>query len=220
MLYLLLSVLGLVLLIVVGKHYNRIDWGHGWVNILDGCLRWYCKTFHQLRGEDLQLPQQGAAIVVCNHISGLDPLLLLAHTRRPLRFLIAREEYERFYLKPLFRAVGCIPVDRSGRPDTALRYALKALEQGEVVAIFPQGRIALRGEKTVPLKGGAVSLAKKSRSLIYPARISGVSGHGFTLLALFIPSLARLQAFAPVDVSHKEIDEGIETLAQLLDQSH
>ena len=79
----------------------------------------------------IPLPETGAAIVVCNHISGLDPLVLIAATPRPLRFLIAREEYERFGLQWLFRLGKCIPVERDKRPELAMRAALRAIENGE-----------------------------------------------------------------------------------------
>ncbi len=56
-------------------------------------------------------------MVVANHISGLDPLLMAAASRRSLHFMIAREQYERFGLKWLFRMAGCIPVDRERAPE-------------------------------------------------------------------------------------------------------
>jgi len=74
---------------------------------------------------------------VSNHVSGLDPLLLIAATRRPLRFVIAREEYERWGLRWLLHAVGCIPIARGRNPRSALSAARAALEAGEVVALFP-----------------------------------------------------------------------------------
>jgi 1-acyl-sn-glycerol-3-phosphate acyltransferase len=64
-------------------------------------------------------------------MSSLDPFLLLTACKRPLRFLVASEEYERPILNWLFIASGCIPVDRVGRPEKALREAFRALQQCE-----------------------------------------------------------------------------------------
>ena len=94
----------------------------------------------------LPLPRSGPAIVVANHVSGLDPLLLVSASRRPLRFIVAREQYRRPELKWLLRAMGCIPVDRERQPQKALRHALRSLREGEVVALFPEGRIHLPGD--------------------------------------------------------------------------
>ncbi|MGD2083234.1 MAG: 1-acyl-sn-glycerol-3-phosphate acyltransferase, partial [Chromatiales bacterium] len=74
---------------------NLTDWGSGWLNLLDGVNRLFCRYYHRMNDVVLPLPAEGAAIVVANHVSGLDPLLLIAASRRPLRFLIAREQFER-----------------------------------------------------------------------------------------------------------------------------
>ncbi len=212
-----LLLLALSLLLLWGaKRANEVDWGHRWVNVIDGGLRLFCRYYHGLRGDTLSLPPSGPAIVVANHISGLDPLLLIAASRRPLRFMIAREEYERFGLQWLFRAVGCIPVDRSNRPDLALREALKALEDGEVVALFPHGRIIRKRRHGRPLKAGAVRLAARSGAAIYPAYLDGVLGRGLTLLSLPLPSRARLTSFASFHCQEERREQCLEYLAQLL----
>jgi 1-acyl-sn-glycerol-3-phosphate acyltransferase len=64
--------------------------------------------------------------------------LIVAACRKPIRFMIAKEEYERFGLQWLFRAAGCIPVARSGRVEIAFRATLAALNNAEVVVLFPK----------------------------------------------------------------------------------
>ncbi len=95
---------------------NGANWGSRWLNRLDGLNRILCRRFHHLRHDPLKLPARGGALVASNHISGLDPLLLIAASPRPLRFLIAREEYERWWLRWLLSAVGCIPIERTRDP--------------------------------------------------------------------------------------------------------
>ena len=98
---------------------NVADWGNRWINRLDGLNRLFCRHFHRLGRQNIPLPAHGGVLVVSNHVSGLDPLLLIAASPRPLRFLIAREEYGRWWLTWLFRASGCIPVERSRNPRAA-----------------------------------------------------------------------------------------------------
>jgi len=133
--------------------------------VIDGWLRLFCRYYHRLEYEPLPLPERGPALVASNHLSGLDPLLLITASKRPLRFLIAQEEYHRFGLNWLFRAAGCIPVDRKGRPEKALRRAREALQRGEVVALFPHGRMGIHGERLVL---GALAIRSRVRLKSFP----------------------------------------------------
>jgi 1-acyl-sn-glycerol-3-phosphate acyltransferase len=181
--------LPLVLLPYIGYRAAKVDWQLKGINWVDGLIRLLCKHVHGLNEtQQIPLPATGSAIVVANHISGLDPLLLISACRRPLRFLIAREEFERPGLNWLFKASGCIPVDRSGRPEKALRQALRALEQGEVIVLFPHGKIHLDTDPPLKIKGGVARLAAWSRAPIYPVRIEGVKGLGKVALAPLLPS--------------------------------
>lgn len=195
---------------------SRADWDRPGLNALDGLNRIFCRRFHRLRTMHLPLPSHGPALVVANHISGLDPLLMIAVCHRPLRFLIAREQYERFGLRWLFRAVGCIPVERGGNTKPALAAARKALQRGEVVALFPQGRIQLADEPPIRLKPGIVHLAKFSGAPVYPLYIDGISGAGHTIAAVFRRSRARLTVFAPLYYADDEPERMLETLTRQL----
>ena len=180
------------------RAHEGTDWGRPWLNRLDGINRWWCKHFHRLHGERLPLPPSGPVLVVANHVSGVDPLLMIAASNRPLRFIIAREQYERWYLRGLFRAIGCIPIGRRGGHRDALAAARAALAAGEVVALFPSGGITHREEEVVALKPGVAILAEQSGAPVIPVRIDGVGGHGFTVAAVFIRSRARLKAHPPM----------------------
>ena len=198
-----------------GLQRNHANWGAPWLNVVDGWIRLFCRRYHRVNFAFLNLPSHGGAIVVANHVSGLDPLLVIAASLRPVRFLIAREQYERFGLRWLFRAVGCIPVDRGQRPERALRAALRALQQGEVVVLFPQGGIHV-GDSPAELKGGVVKLAHKSHCLIYPLHIDGVRGAGHTLLAVLLRSRVQLRVFSPVSCLRIEHRECLQHISKLL----
>ncbi len=201
----------------VCKRCNQVDWGAPGTNFLDGLNRWYCQRFHRLDDVRLRIPESGPAVVVSNHVSGLDPLLLIAASRRPLRFLIAKEQYERVWLRWLFRAAGCIPVDRESRPHLAMRSALKRLKEGEVVALFPHGKIHLDSDPPRRLKPGAAHLALATGSPLIPVRITGIRGEGHVVLAVFLRSRARLTTFEPLDTNGLKSKQVLQHMADVLD---
>lgn len=198
-------------------HYRLADWGGAFANRLAALISCFVHRYHGLPINPIPLPEAGPAIVVCNHISGLDPLVLAAATPRPLRFLIAREEYERFGLQWLFRLAKCIPVERDKRPELAMRAALRAIEDGEVVALFPHGKIHLPGEMPARIKGGAVRLSQLSGAPVYPLHVEGVKGAGHTLLAIPLRSNLKLSTHPPRTFVSGNNDENIRKLQQLIE---
>jgi 1-acyl-sn-glycerol-3-phosphate acyltransferase len=199
------------------RRANRTDWGKGWMNLLDGLNRLFCYRYHRLNLVRLRIPVSGPAIVVSNHVSGLDPFLLLASSRRQVHFLIAREEYERFGLNWLFRAIKCIPVDRETRPELALRAAMRSLQAGQVVAIFPHGRIRTDSDPPLRIKPGALRLAQITGADILPLRISGIRGAGRVVRGVFLRGHARLEAFPGISAGERELRELRDELQQVLD---
>jgi 1-acyl-sn-glycerol-3-phosphate acyltransferase len=196
---------------------NQADWDARWLNCLDGLNRIYCCRFHRLKSDLLPLPSQGGFLVVANHVSGLDPFLLSAASPRPLRFLIAREQYSRWGLRRFFRAIGCIPVDRDKRPEKALRGALLALQAGEVVALFPHGKIHLDTDPPRPVKGGVAWLAARSNAPVYAVRIDGVKGQGQIVGALFLRSCIRLRWSAPLSCASLAKEECLSRVARVIE---
>lgn len=221
----LLSSIGLLLLfglyrfIRLCKRENLIEWDHHWANLIDGFLRYYCGRYHRLNHTLLDIPESGPAIVVSNHISGLDPVLLVACSRRPLRFLVAREEYERFGLKWLFSAMGCIPVDREKRPERALRIAMQRIREGEVIALFPHGTIHLDSDPPRRLKPGAARLSLMANCPLIPVRISGIRGEGHVMPALFKRSHANVETYPVLIPDGRSVDQISQELAGILDGS-
>ena len=201
----------------VCDQYRFADWGSPLANRLASMISYFIHRYHGLPITPIPLPDKGAAIVVCNHISGLDPLVLIAATSRPLRFLIAREEYERFGLQWLFRMGGCIPVERDKRPELAMRAALRAVESGEVVALFPHGKIHLPGDSPIKIKGGAVRLAQITGAPVYPLHVDGIKGKGHTLLAIPLKSQISLTTHSPIVFETGDSSENIRKLQQLIE---
>lgn len=199
---------------------NAADWGNRWLNRLDGLNRLFCRHFHRLDRGDVPLPAKDGALLVSNHVSGLDPLVLIAASTRPLRFLIAREQYDRWWLKWLFRAIGCIPVERSRNPVAAYAAARRALEAGEVVALFPHGHIHLDHHPPAPLKRGVALLARETGAPIVAVRLDGVRGQGLTVSAVFLRSRVRLRHHAPLRHAGDDAEALMQKLATLLSPHH
>jgi len=180
------------------RKYNHTDWGKKWLNLLDGINRWFCYKYHGLNADLIRLPETGGGILASNHISGLDPLLLAAACPRPIRFMIAREQYDRFGLTWFFRSIGCIPVERDKKPERAFREALRQLHAGEILAIFPHGKIHLDNDPPRKIKKGVIRLAQISGCQVFPARLEGVRGQGQLIMAVPRRSQARIKSFEPI----------------------
>ena len=220
----LITVLSLFLAVLLFGYFLRLlyasksaEWG-GWLNYVIGLICLFCRHYHRFRGPTLPLPSEGGAVVAANHVSGLDALILVCASPRPLRFLIAREEYERFGLNWLLRAAGCIPVERSGRPELAFRRALRALKQGEVLAIFPHGAFQLDHQPRKKLKGGVAKLALLSQCPVFPVRLDGIRAQGHTILALPVRSRVKLKAGNPLGIEDNTNNNlFLEQLAQFIE---
>jgi 1-acyl-sn-glycerol-3-phosphate acyltransferase len=218
---LLLCIAGLSLMLwYLGRRClaaGEADWGSVWVNRLDGCIRLFCRHWHRLPPVELAIPDSGPAILVSNHISGLDPLLMVSCSRRPLRFLIAREQYRRLGLRWLFEAIGCIPVDRERSPEKAMRAAFRALREGEVIALFPHGKIHLDSAPPRRLKAGAARLAMHTGAPLIPMRIAGVRRQGHVFSPLLLRARAWVTAYPAIDPVGQDPDVLLAELQGLLE---
>jgi 1-acyl-sn-glycerol-3-phosphate acyltransferase len=167
-----------------------------WVNAF------YCAFWHKLeRNRKAPLPEHGPAILISNHTSGVDHMILQAGCRRVLGFLIAQEYFDLWFCRPICKLIGCIPVKRDGRDLTAMRAALRALEAGRVVPIFPEGRIhATSGRELGEAKSGAAYIAIRSGAPVIPAYIRGTPKTGEVFRALATPSHTRVVFGAPIEL--------------------
>ena len=182
---------------------TRVLW---WLN------RLYCHLVHDLdlEGDD-PIPEVGPALLVSNHTCGVDHMLLQARTARALGFLIAQELYDWRLVRPFYDLVGCIPVRRDGRDVSAIRASLRALRDGRVVPIFPEGHIVPHsGQVVEPGKSGAAYLALRSGSTVIPAHVGGTPRTPDILKAMRTPSHAMVRFGPPIpldDLRRPGLDE-------------
>ncbi|MBQ1762445.1 MAG: 1-acyl-sn-glycerol-3-phosphate acyltransferase, partial [Aquincola sp.] len=110
---------------------------------------------------DEHIPVSGAAVLVCNHVSFVDAVLLMAASPRPIRFLMDHQIFRIPVLGWLFRLAKAIPVaPQKTEPATyeaAFTTARAVLQDGELVCIFPEGAITRDGTLQ-PFKGGVMKL--------------------------------------------------------------
>lgn len=143
------------------------------IRIAQGINRLFARNYHDMKViAPAELPRTGPAILVSNHISGLDPLLIQSACRRLVIWMMAREYYDIRSIGWIFRMVEAIPVERSGRDTAATRAALRALHDGRVVGIFPEGRIETDHE-LLPFQTGVAMLAIKTGVPVYPVYLDG-----------------------------------------------
>ncbi|MDA0372372.1 MAG: MFS transporter [Planctomycetota bacterium] len=124
------------------------------------------------------IPEEGGVLLLPNHVSFVDALLLVAATDRPIRFVIDRSWYERRWLRPFLRATGAIPISTSDGPRQmlrALRNAGEALDQGDVVCMFPEGEISRMGS-TLPFRRGMSRILRGRNAVVIPAHLDRVYG--------------------------------------------
>lgn len=143
-----------------------------------------------------QLPSKGAAILICNHTSGLDPLLIQSACKRVIVWMMAKEYYQIPLLRPFFQTLEVIPVDRAARDSGAMRLSLRALHEGRILGVFPEGRIETR-RALLPFQPGVVQMAIKTGAPVYPAFLDGTQ-HGIPDMApAFIHQQAATLRFGP-----------------------
>jgi 1-acyl-sn-glycerol-3-phosphate acyltransferase len=117
------------------------------------------------------IPKEGAIILVGNHTSILDPLILISATNRSIHFL-AKEELWHGLKKIIFNNMGLIPVNRKIKDHNALVMAEDYLKEGSVIGIFPEGTTE-KGRGLLPFKIGSVKMAQDTNTKIVPFIING-----------------------------------------------
>ncbi len=129
------------------------------------------------------IPEKGPAVLVCNHVSFVDPLVILAASPRPIRFVMDHRIFQVPILSFVFRTGKAIPIAPAKEDERLLNEAYdriaQALEQGELVAIFPEGRITDTGE-LYPFRGGIRRIVERTPVPVVPLALKGLWGSFFS----------------------------------------
>ena len=119
-----------------------------------------------------KVPQSGALIAVCNHASDFDPPILSNCLRRPVSYMAKEELFRVPLLKQGIKLYGAYPVKRGASDRSAIRAAMKALENGWIAGIFLDGTRSKNGRINNP-KLGAALIAAKTRVPLIPVSLWG-----------------------------------------------
>ena len=141
------------------------------------------KVFYRIKvyGQE-NIPVDGGALVVCNHVSWIDAILLGATQQRRLRFIMERELYDVLWYRWFFRLLGVIPISTHDSPKKILRSfrdARKAIDDGFIVCIFAEGAITRNG-LIRKFRAGFERIIKGSDRPVIPAYLGGVWGSIFS----------------------------------------
>ena len=128
------------------------------------------------------IPKKGGALLVPNHISFIDGLLLIASLDRPIRFVVDADYAAHPLFRPFMGALHVIPIASHGGPRailTTLRQAGHALDSGEVVCIFPEGQITRTGAM-LPFRRGFERIVKGRTVPVIPVHLDRLWGSIFS----------------------------------------
>ncbi len=176
---------------------------------------------------DQHIPVRGAALLVCNHVSFVDPLLLMAASPRPIRFIMDSRIFATPLLGWVFKLAKAIPIapqkDNPVIYEQAFAEARKVLDAGELLLIFPEGAITRDG-LLQPFRGGLMKVLETHPVPVVPLALSNLWGsffsrHGGTAMSVPLRrgwlnrvGLRASAALAPDAVTPEMLQARVQTL--------
>lgn len=141
-------------------------------------------TFYRVEKKGLQnIPDEGPCVLVCNHVSFVDALVIGGSIQRPVRFVMDYRIFEIPVLNFVFRTAGTIPIASAKEDPAMLERAYERIDEylkaGEVVCIFPEGRITDNGD-LYPFKKGITRIIERTPVPVIPMALCGLWGSFFS----------------------------------------
>jgi 1-acyl-sn-glycerol-3-phosphate acyltransferase len=142
------------------------------------------RIMYRVRSNGLdRIPEKGAAVLVCNHVSYVDALFIFAASRRPVRFVMHAGYYHVPLLRGLFRVARVIPIDSGKNNPKILKQAFaeiaSTLEDGGLVCIFPEGHLTRSGEIDA-FRPGIERILEQNPVPVIPLALRGLWGSFFS----------------------------------------
>lgn len=137
-------------------------------------------TIHRVHSVDTdRIPEEGAAVLVCNHVSYVDAIVIMAASPRPIRFVMDHRIFKIPVLSWIFRTAKAIPIapvkDDPWLTEKAFVDIAQALHDGELICIFPEGKLTSTGEMS-EFKGGIRKILDRSPVPVIPMALRGLWG--------------------------------------------
>jgi len=141
-------------------------------------------TIHRVSTVDVdRIPEEGAAVLVCNHVSYVDAIVILAASPRPIRFVMDHRIFKTPLLGFIFRTGKAIPIAPAHENPWLMEKAFvdiaQALHEGELVCIFPEGKLTRTGEMN-EFRGGIAKIVARSKVPVIPMALRGLWGSMFS----------------------------------------
>ena len=137
-------------------------------------------TIHRVTTVDVErIPEEGPAVLVCNHVSYVDAIVIGAASPRPIRFVMDHRIFNTPILGWIFRTAKAIPIASAKEDQWVMEKAYvdiaKALHDGELVCIFPEGKLTSTGEIN-EFRGGIAKIIGRSPVPVIPMALRGLWG--------------------------------------------
>jgi len=155
------------------QHGHQYEWkpSTGWYRVTRVFFTAIFHTLWPLKVEGAEnIPREGSAIIVSNHLSMIDPFVVGYAANRLVNFMGKQELFKVPFVGFWIRKLGAFPVDRSRRDPASLRTALTLLKNGELLGMFPEGTRSTSGELQ-ELRAGAARLAARTKTPIIPTAV-------------------------------------------------
>ena len=169
------------------------------------------------------IPDEGACVLVCNHVSFVDALLVGGAVRRPVRFVMYYKIYRLPVLNFIFRTAGTVPIAGRQEDEAIYEAAFKRIDEylqaGEVVCIFPEGKLSADGEIS-EFRSGISRILTSNPVPVIPLALQGLWGSffsrdpnkGFFRRCWSRVGLVAGEAIAPDQAEPAVLQEQVQTL--------
>ncbi len=168
-------------------------------------LAWSISRRYKVSVQGMQhIPEKGGVLLLGNHVSWVDWAVLQIASPRPVRFVMDKKIFSRWYLCWFFKALGCIPIESASSKRSLVQIAA-ALDKGEVVALFPEGAISRNGHLGEFKSGFELACRKTEQPLaIVPFYIRGLWGSKFSRSSDNLKDVRRQGLFRDLVVAFGE----------------
>jgi acyl-[acyl-carrier-protein]-phospholipid O-acyltransferase / long-chain-fatty-acid--[acyl-carrier-protein] ligase len=136
------------------------------------------RAFYRVTARGVENLPSGGFLLVPNHISWVDALILQLACPRPIRYVIDQEYYYKGILHPILRTIGCIPISKR-QSHAAVRTATEKIAEGEIVCVFPEGELERRGT-LLRLQRGYEVIARHAKAQVVPVWLDELWGSIFS----------------------------------------
>jgi len=164
----------------------------------------------------MPLNRHEGGVIVSNHRSGIDPLLIQLTTDRVVHWMVAREYIDHPSMSWAFKILRSIPVNRRGVDTAAIRAAIRIAKGGGLIGTFPEGRVNLTDSLLLPGRPGAAMIALKARVRVVPCLVIDPPYDGTALGCFLMPARARVVIGEPIDLSEYFGREGDKEVLDIL----